>query len=774
MKFQINYALTICIVFFSFIAFSQPSTFDLHTNENNRSENLLLNMNKINSISVNNTPGTIIEDQILTAQNITLLNSPNSIIRNNIIYGFTTFVGIYVSNCSNSIIENNIFYNLYNDASSKLMYGMYISASNNVTIIHNNISNLTSQSAVTGIGLFNSNNSVIEYNSITNFNNTNGVTGIGELSGNNVTISSNYVSNLKSAISTTSGLTSIVGTNKSITNNTITKIDSHASTGCCYLSIGISSYGIVKSAINNNSIDSITGSQVVYVYGMYMRYNNQTDIINNSITNVKSFKFSYGIVADISNYNLTFSYNKLENISTDSDSTYGMGLVGSNLTITNNLLVNIGSLNKNTNAYGISTNANLNVKIVNNSISSVYAKTQLVGIAGSGNNLVTINNSFSNLISAGSLYPYLIYYSNNSFISIPEFYTFNMINFVSKSLNSLNYSVKVNGETVLTGYSFLISGAILDFRNITSTTNQVVVSFTGSGVNETYLMTLLKPLTPAHTMTQPKFVTPINSTTIIDQKNLFLEWNPVIDSFNLTLAYALYYSNDSMSTWNLISQNINSNNYTISLTDFGLTTNQTIFIKLIASDSYNLTNMTIVNYNLTFIIPHILTAPKIMIPTNATEFVNKTFIFVTWNSASDSYNHTLTYNLYYSTNNTNNWALIVQNIHSNSYNISLSKLGLVTNQTVFIKLVAMDGNNLENNTIVSYKLNFIIESSIPANETATTIPTTSSTLQTPTTTSSTQPTMSSTNPANSFDLFEVVSLLLVCSIAMIKKRRFNY
>ena len=86
----------------------------------------------------------------------------------------------------------------------------------------------------------------------------------------------------------------------------------------------------------------------------------------------------------------------------------------------------------------------------------------------------------------------------------------------------------------------------------------------------------------------------------------------------------------------------------------------------------------------------------------------------------------------------------------------------------------MDGNNLENNTIVSYKLNFIIESSIPTNETATIIPTTSSMSQTPNTTSSIQTKISSTNPANSFDLFEVVSLLLICSIALIKKRRFNY
>jgi hypothetical protein len=108
---------------------------------------------RLSGVRILNAPESRI-GETLDGENISLVDSPGSTIRNNIISnikGNSTHpaFGIALDNCSNSVIVNNTIRNIFTNASTAAMtgaaYGIFVNNSENVIISENRIKNVTSQ-----------------------------------------------------------------------------------------------------------------------------------------------------------------------------------------------------------------------------------------------------------------------------------------------------------------------------------------------------------------------------------------------------------------------------------------------------------------------------------------------------------------------------------------------------------------------------------------------------------------------------------------------------
>ncbi|MFQ5980677.1 MAG: beta strand repeat-containing protein [Candidatus Heimdallarchaeota archaeon] len=113
------------------------------------------------SITIMNAAGSIIENQVYSGVNISLIDSPNSIIRNNTITDILqpssnpiAAYGIYLSNCSNSLITSNTLSNISSAVTPETAnwaYGIWVKNSNDTTISGNILANISSNRDSRGI-----------------------------------------------------------------------------------------------------------------------------------------------------------------------------------------------------------------------------------------------------------------------------------------------------------------------------------------------------------------------------------------------------------------------------------------------------------------------------------------------------------------------------------------------------------------------------------------------------------------------------------------------
>lgn len=551
---------------------------------------------KISSVMIINAPGAVIENQVLTTQNITLINSPNSIIRNNTISGFNTNVGIYVENSNNTVITNNTISNLYKDTGS--VSGIAVSNSHNITIKNNIISNITTVSPAYSISLTYSSNITVLNNSISNMNNVNGSIGSYDYFSQNITYENNFVENLNSSYSS-EGIYSIVGNTINIQNNSINKVNTRT-TGCCFLSQGIVTFYTNYSKIIRNSVGSITATGSAYNYGITIRNSNVSLVQNNYLTNISSYADpgeTLGIFSDTSN-NVTLNANILDNVFSKNNTIKAIATQsGENISITNNVLSTIHS--PDADVTGIYLIYNPLTTVENNFIFNLSAKLSVYGIEGwSSDNCKITNNQLSNLSTAVNFRQYLFSGLNNSIITMSNVNTVNKTGFMPITLNTVNYTVIDNGILVQNGTTDFYSGATLN--NLTGNINNIILSFITSGVNETYVFILnIKSPTSLHTISVPTMQNPMNNTELLNKKFLPLNWTPSLDSLNHSVRYSLYYSTN-MNSWTLITQNLVGDSYNFSLLHAGLTSNETLYLKLVAYDYTGLEKTVILTYTLKF------------------------------------------------------------------------------------------------------------------------------------------------------------------------------
>jgi parallel beta-helix repeat protein len=326
----------------------------------------------IRSLEIQNAPRTIIENQTFNGVNISILDSPLSIVRNNTIInindtsccGFSS--GIYLSNSSCSIIENNTISNIFSLAPSASVYGIFVDRSENTCInsnvvrdliisSHSEVENHRYSSSVYGIYLAISKESIVNNNTIQDFtvlneapfssSNTYGIY-VENCYGSNVY--SNIISNLYAsanpdyydemiadAISKTCGIYVKESNNIILNFNYMDTIlaEIKSPTGGVADSHGIYVTTSKNSIINSNSIEilrSVASRAYFYastgamIYGVHVEASTNSTISSNNIHDLFSESDGsiggsaniYGIYVETSEESL-LSSNTIDNFSAD-------------------------------------------------------------------------------------------------------------------------------------------------------------------------------------------------------------------------------------------------------------------------------------------------------------------------------------------------------------------------------------------------------------------------------------------------------------------------
>ncbi|MCE7737079.1 MAG: hypothetical protein GPJ54_19490 [Candidatus Heimdallarchaeota archaeon] len=304
------------------------------------------------NIVIQQAPSTIIEGLTLIGVNITLIDSPNSIIRDNIITGITGTVvyGIYISNSPDTLVVNNNIQGLNGTIDA---YGIYIKDSLNVVIENNEISSLsTPDGDAYGIFSFGTGSVTITGNNVHHLSGIY-VHGIDtRLNGGFDIVHSNIITDLSGE--SLSGIISSGTNQQSFEMNTITRLIT-TSTGREV--VGIALFGN-DFTVSNNFINDLHTIGISKVFGYGILVNSETfTIVNNSISAISAFTVSdyvnvFGIYLESgSNPSNLVSNNVIEDISSDGITdavTFGLYFYrSSNFMVEFNKILNLQAISPN-------------------------------------------------------------------------------------------------------------------------------------------------------------------------------------------------------------------------------------------------------------------------------------------------------------------------------------------------------------------------------------------------------------------------------------------
>jgi hypothetical protein len=282
------------------------------------------------NLTIVNAPGSIIESQMFDGVYINLTNSPNSIVRNNIIQNIWqdsnqyAGVGIYLQNSSNTLVMGNDIDNITSINSASL--GILVSNSTNVRIINNLITGVGSSdnsgvSGTYGIRLDNSSDhSIVIDNDLNNINSINSpLFGIMTELVDNVTIFNNHIHSvmLLGTGSDVRGIHIKSSTGVLIENNRVEAIEATTFSNQVF-SAGISLDNSFAAVINNQ-ISGIMGlsNSRTHVYGIFLTLGSVA-MVNNRVVDIVSngptIGNSYGIYYFDVNNTETVGPNIVENI----------------------------------------------------------------------------------------------------------------------------------------------------------------------------------------------------------------------------------------------------------------------------------------------------------------------------------------------------------------------------------------------------------------------------------------------------------------------------
>jgi parallel beta-helix repeat protein len=172
-----------------------------------------------------------------------------------------------------------------------------------------------------------------------------------------------------------------------------------------------------------------------------------------------------------------------------------------------------------------------------------------------------------------------------------------------------------------------------------------------------------------HTLTDPIILYPNAGETVSDI--ITIQWTSSLDSWDHNVSYTLYYSKDNGITWILLETNLIETSYEWDTNTVADGTEYLLYVVAncsegLFSSDYSNSLFSIENNR------HVLSIPQILFP-NGGEIVSGE-ISVQWTAAIDSWNHPVTYKLYYSPDNGANWILIESDLESNHYNWNLLSL----------------------------------------------------------------------------------------------------
>ncbi|MFX0113464.1 MAG: hypothetical protein ACFFB3_02850 [Candidatus Hodarchaeota archaeon] len=210
----------------------------------------------------------------------------------------------------------------------------------------------------------------------------------------------------------------------------------------------------------------------------------------------------------------------------------------------------------------------------------------------------------------------------------------------------LTTSYAWNTTTLSDGDSFLI---------------KVVASCTASLTTEDTSDATFSIQNAAHSLSLPTISSPNGNEFFTGIKTI--EWAAVTDSFGHSITYTVYYSSNSGSSWTLLVSGLSFTSYewdTSSAID-----GSTYLIKVTAICSHGFSSSDTSDATFTVKNTHLLSSPTITYPNSGEVLSGITTI--QWMNASDSLEHAVTYDIYYSNDSGVTWALLVSGLTNASF-----------------------------------------------------------------------------------------------------------
>jgi hypothetical protein len=169
---------------------------------------------------------------------------------------------------------------------------------------------------------------------------------------------------------------------------------------------------------------------------------------------------------------------------------------------------------------------------------------------------------------------------------------------------------------------------------------------------------MVNPL--SHILLPPFLISPSGGELFSEE--IYIQWEPSIDTFGYEVSYTLFYSSDYGNSWNLIIAQLTPNKF---LWNISLLNNaENYLIKVLAVSSNGLTYEIILDRPFT-IENHILSSLSLLYPKVGDKLNDSTKIM--WVAVNDTLGHNITYSVFFSEDSGKSWTLIAQELVQTSY-----------------------------------------------------------------------------------------------------------
>ncbi len=223
-----------------------------------------------------------------------------------------------------------------------------------------------------------------------------------------------------------------------------------------------------------------------------------------------------------------------------------------------------------------------------------------------------------------------------------------------------------------------------------------------------------------HYIKQPTITYPNGGETLSGLVNI--TWQAATDSWGHPVTYDLYYSTDDGLSWSLLVANVTSTSYQWNTTAFSDGT--AYLIKIVAMGSQGLSTEDVSDGTFSVLnTAHYLSVPVVVYP-NGGETLSG-LVNITWQAATDSWRHPVTYDLYYSQDGGTTWNILVSGLITTSYQWDTTVFP--DGYLYLIKVVAKDNYNLESEDTSDTTFtvqNMVQSSAITSSATSTPVPVT--------------------------------------------------
>jgi hypothetical protein len=212
------------------------------------------------------------------------------------------------------------------------------------------------------------------------------------------------------------------------------------------------------------------------------------------------------------------------------------------------------------------------------------------------------------------------------------------------------------------------------------------------GNQDNYPHVFIHPDPEIHILTRPTPVFPNSSLdSVFYYGPMNITWGPASDTFGHTITYSIQYSNDLGVTWHDLVSGLTETYY---LWNTNTSEQDAEYTLRVVAMCANESSLEIFEYTPFIIKEHLLTEPSIVSPTEGEVIINS--FTVEWNESIDTWNHNVTYSIYYSSDGGLTWENIAEEVRDNQH---IWYIDLLHDGQYMIKIVAMSECWISNESV---------------------------------------------------------------------------